>query len=444
MPSLFSFVEFLAKDGEGIMLINFTFRNYRSFLGEACLSFTATEKRGQSERLLVLDRRRLLGAAGIFGPNGAGKSNVLRAAAFMCRCVLESAESGLPAPETFGGPRVQGTTGEAAAALDFVEFKPAADETSLFEMEFIDRTSPKREIYKYGFVLGAEGVEEEWLTCRARYGEREKELFRRWDNQLVCAAALVSRRYRDLAAFQEAARQKLGHNCLLLSLGPALGEGPLSRSYAWFLGWDFVDLRRAEGLAELEAQSLEELRAGEKSLGGAAAFLRKFDQSVAAIGWGEEQALEPLIWHRFGAGGRLFGVPWREESAGLRLLLALYPCLRFALERGGRLAISGLGGQLHPKSLGRLLRCFGDGRKNTNGGQLLFTSHDFWQLDNDALRQDQVWLVDKSEEDGGTAGSELYSLIDFVEASRGNYYLRKKGSYGRWYMDGDFGAVPKE
>lgn len=460
-----------------MMLINFTFRNYRSFREETCLSLAATAKCGQSERVLTVDRRRLLGAAAIFGPNGAGKSNVLGALAFMSRCVLGSAERGCLRPEGFGfgdrapqtrdegsggagsggraaEERPEGLVGVTMKGLGNKEREPGGAEAglgaaSLFEVEFIAADSCRREIYKYGFVLEEGGVAEEWLSRRARYSGQEKILFQRKGLKLDCSAALISRRYRELALFQEAIRQRLSENCLLLSLAPLLGEGTLVQVYTWFLHWDFACLQSAPELAELKGQTLGEMAGNEEMLRRAAAFLRSFDGSVAEVRTEERQwdksaaaaggGADFVVIHRQGTTGGRISVPWREESAGLRTLLLLYPRLSFALEGGGLLAVDGLGGQLHPRALGELLRLFGHREQNPRCAQLIFTSHDVWQIYNDALRQDQVWLAEK-DEDGGTV---LYSLADFAEDSRRNYYFRRTGSYCRRYMAGEFGGAPE-
>lgn len=436
------------------MLISFSFQNYRSFRDDACLTMTAAQQCGQSGRSFTVDRRRILGAAGLFGPNGGGKSNLCRALLFLVRCVLESGEGGCPPLETFAGN----------------------GEDCRFEIEFIDMQSPRRESYKYGLVLGRVGVREEWLFCRAAHSSREKPLFYRRGLEIQCAQGLLSRRYRDLLAFQEAILHRLAADRLLLSLGPFLGAGPLSQVYAWFLRFDFADLQSQEGIRELEEQLRAELSREPSVLRQGADFLARFDKSVCGLILTEksiallhrpgkeaererkagrrpesgspkkEQGLAAASEEGSPTAGSLgtlrdeaVAVPWKEESAGLKTLLLLWPKLRFALEGGSVLVVDGLGGQLHPGLLSPLLRYFSDPRKNLAGAQLLFASHDVWQMYNDTLRQDQVWFVEKEED----SGSVLYSLVDFAEDSRKNYYLRRSGSYARRYMAGEFGAVPE-
>ena len=61
------------------MLIEFQFKNYRSFRDEAVLSMEATGVGNFKNCLIEYNNRKLLPAAAIYGKNGGGKSNVIRA-----------------------------------------------------------------------------------------------------------------------------------------------------------------------------------------------------------------------------------------------------------------------------------------------------------------------------------------------------------------------------
>ena len=62
------------------MLIEFRFKNYRSFRDEAVLSMEATGLSSFKKSLIPLSSTsKLLPAIAIYGKNGGGKSNVIRA-----------------------------------------------------------------------------------------------------------------------------------------------------------------------------------------------------------------------------------------------------------------------------------------------------------------------------------------------------------------------------
>ncbi len=73
---------------------------------------------------------------------------------------------------------------------------------------------------------------------------------------------------------------------------------------------------------------------------------------------------------------------------------------------------------------------------NRNHAQLIFTTHDTWQLSNQLLRRDEIWFTEK--DDAGV--STLYSLADFVDET--GTKIRKDESYEKNYLLGKYGAIP--
>ena len=73
---------------------------------------------------------------------------------------------------------------------------------------------------------------------------------------------------------------------------------------------------------------------------------------------------------------------------------------------------------------------------NTKHAQLIFTTHDTWQLSNQLLRRDEIWFTDKDK----NGVSSLYSLADFVDDDGSR--IRKDESYEKNYLIGKYGAIP--
>lgn len=73
---------------------------------------------------------------------------------------------------------------------------------------------------------------------------------------------------------------------------------------------------------------------------------------------------------------------------------------------------------------------------NSNHAQIVFTTHDTWQLSNQLLRRDEIWFVEKDEKGIST----LYSLADFVDEDGSR--IRKDESYEKNYLIGKYGAIP--
>ena len=72
------------------MLIQFRFKNFKSFRDDTILDFSATKITEHSDRVISAGHERLLPAAAIFGANASGKSNVIEAFRYMVTYVMES------------------------------------------------------------------------------------------------------------------------------------------------------------------------------------------------------------------------------------------------------------------------------------------------------------------------------------------------------------------
>lgn len=98
------------------------------------------------------------------------------------------------------------------------------------------------------------------------------------------------------------------------------------------------------------------------------------------------------------------------------------------LEKGSVFFIDELNARLHPLLVRNFLLTFLNPEINTNHAQLIFTTHDTWQLSNQLFRRDEVWLIEKN----GQGVSKLYSLADFVDES--GTRIRKDESYEKNYL----------
>lgn len=117
-------------------------------------------------------------------------------------------------------------------------------------------------------------------------------------------------------------------------------------------------------------------------------------------------------------------------------MFALYPELQDVLEKGSVFFIDEPNARLHPLLVRNFLLTFLNPEINTTHAQLIFTTHDTWQLSNQLLRRDEVWFTEKDEQ----GISKLYSLADFVDESGAR--IRKDESYEKNYLISKYGAIP--
>ena len=110
--------------------------------------------------------------------------------------------------------------------------------------------------------------------------------------------------------------------------------------------------------------------------------------------------------------------------------------LQDVLSTGGVLFIDELNARLHPLLVRAFVITFLDPEINTNHAQLIFTSHDSWQLNGNILRRDEIWFTEKDI----NGISCLFSLADFVDED--GVKIRKDENYEKNYLLGKYGAIP--
>lgn len=123
-----------------------------------------------------------------------------------------------------------------------------------------------------------------------------------------------------------------------------------------------------------------------------------------------------------------------EESDGTCRLLDLLPAIssrhRSNPDAGKVYIIDEFDRSLHPNISKDLVNLFFNGGTTHDEDQLIVTTHESNLLDNELLRRDEIWFVQKEDDQS----SILYSLNDYNE--RFDKDLRKA------YLSGTYGAVP--
>ena len=76
------------------MLLQFNFKNFKSFRDDTTLDLSATKISEYADRVISIANEKILPVAAIFGANAHGKSNVLEALRYMNTYVLQSFDFG--------------------------------------------------------------------------------------------------------------------------------------------------------------------------------------------------------------------------------------------------------------------------------------------------------------------------------------------------------------
>lgn len=408
------------------MLIQFRFHNFKSFRDDTILDLSATKISEHDSHVVLSGNEKLLPAAAIFGANASGKSNVIEALRFMATYVIDSF--------MYGGDNEKERT-ERLRNAPFIFDSASERAESSFEVYFTGDRDHGEKTYNYGFTLDHGGVVEEWLNTKARTARSFRRIFYRNPEKLVLDG---------ISKQEENIRLSLEREVLVASLGAKLKVDILKTVRDWFYYLNFADFgdpRENEFLSSRIPRGFARSGRVQKEV---ASYLSAFDCSIVDFrvellreggqGQGELVRIEAL--HRT-KDGRIVSLPFHQESAGTLKMFALYPFLQNALEEGGVLLIDELNARLHPLLVRNFLLAFLNPQINPKHAQIIFTTHDAWQLSNNLLRRDEIWFTEKDKE----GASSLYSLADFTDED--GLKIRKDENYEKNYLLGKYGAIPE-
>lgn len=415
------------------MLIQFNFKNFKSFRDEAILDMSATKITEHEDHVVDIANDKLLKVAAIYGANASGKSNIYEAFDYMTYYVSESFKFG------------DENEGYRKSEKKYIEVTPFLfdnnsrnGETS-FEVFYVDNLENTGKIYQYGFVLKGREVAEEWLYSKAKTARnKHRTIFYRKTGEELEINGIPKRQIENIKA-------SLNKESLIVSLGAKLRIEKLKKVRDWFLKNEVIsfgnpveNLVRSYGLPKgfVNNKKVQENMVN---------YFATFDESindfeVEEIESEDEKEVDKSYTintvHKKLGGDGIASIPLRQESSGTLKMFALYPSIKEVLDNGGTLFVDELNARLHPLLVRNIILTFLSKEINTMNAQLIFTTHDIWQFSNDLLRRDEIWMVKKNND----GISELYSLADFKDED-GNK-VRRNEDLAKKYMLGNYGAIP--
>lgn len=402
----------------------------------------------------------LLKTAAIFGPNAVGKSNFIEALALAKRLV------------------VAGTPAETP-----IEYRPFRlnSESKKNDTTFVFLIITGGKKYEYGFSYNAEQVSHEWLyliTRKTQYTVFERKVSSP-DYDLTYLLRLnpkeEERQFLSFFAKATPARQLFLHEVISRDLGNNVSNiEDVDAIKNWFINTLkvlFPDTPYKQG-GMLKAVSDDNLKEGFGEL------LRFFDTGIDGIDLkdvdfekiGIPQDLYQIIKadlsksrksEAFGSlrfGEDLFLVTYidghiqakklttihhrmddseneyfslDDESDGTKRIFDYIPLILDLIQGEKVFFIDEMERSLHPKLMQKLLELFFK-YSNSISTQLLFTTHESTLMDQDLLRRDEIWLMEKTKQ-----GVSSFQRLDEKFSLRFDKELEKS------YMKGLFGSVPE-
>lgn len=424
------------------MLIEFKFANYRSFRDESVLSMEATGLGTFKKSLIEHGSYKLLPSIAIYGKNGGGKSNVIRAFWLAVQFIKNA----------------QRTQHEDA----FIPVSPfllndySKNKETSFEFTYVVNQVK----YIYGFSATKDSIVKEYLYHSPK-GQK---------------AVVFTREGKKFTFTEDKAKRKLiseavADNQLFFSVACTMNDSACVNAMRWFRDYvlfsrDYSDIPRQLleysndknmlraisdyakaadiGIEDMQFDINSEEISNKTTLpdslpAGIRAALINFmhvlsetsNNSEVKLKMGEVIATAYHRGQKENGTSELFPLELSDESDGTRKLMSLAPAMESVLSKGGVLLVDELDKELHSMLVAYIVSKFQSKNSNPMGAQLIFTTHDTDLMNEEILRKDQLYFVDK---DNANGVSELYSISEFSTKTSENI---RKG-----YLVGKYGATP--
>ncbi len=417
------------------MLIEFNATNVLSIKEKQTLSMTAANAFKEDRQIHCVEdlphTPPLLRSAVIYGPNASGKTNLLRALRFMGMFVTHSAK--------------ESQQGEEIGVKSFLFDSKTRGQPSEFEVSIIH----EKVRYQYGFAVTQERVTDEWLFAFPE-GRAQHWFSRQYDRD--------AKEYRwemgkKLQGPKKLWRESVRDNALFLSTAVHLNSDQLQPLFQWFQdklrivssGVIFspsFTAQLCEENEEIRKQILRFLQAADLGIADISIKKHPFSNSDLPEDIPAEVRkeihdkldgtimLHPKFLHRVSGRERMAALDLEDESTGSQNLFAMVGPLLDVIENERILLIDELNNHLHPMLARFFIKTFQKARQKGPKAQLVCTTHDATLLDTGLFRRDQIWFVEKNQDQS----TRLYPLSDFTP--------RKREALGRGYLQGRYGALP--
>ena len=407
------------------MLIQFNFKNFKSFREEATLDLSAAKITEFSDRVVSIGSEKILPVAAIYGANASGKSNIYSAFEYMSEYIANSFNYG-----------DEGDKFEKFRPTPFLFDSTSAHSESSFEVYFTLPGDKSEKTYNYGFCINKEGITEEWLNYKAKTARKYSTIFYRNADEI------------DLSGFPKNNRDNiqvaLEKQVLIISLGAKLKIKRCKEIRDWFIANEFANFGDPFTNFFMSQKLPKGFVEDKKVQSKVIEYFVSFDEHIKDFriekvpqeGEFNEEKYKISALHKMIDSDKMAEIPLGFESAGTLKMFALYPELQAVIEKGSVLFVDELNARLHPLLVRNFMLTFMNPQINTNHAQLVFTTYDTSQLSNHLLRRDEIWFVEKDEKGIST----LYSLADFVDEDGSR--IRKDESYEKNYLIGKYGAIP--
>lgn len=431
------------QNGGIIMLIEFTVKNYKSFLDETTFSMKkAAKQTGLNYSLLKEStagkNKSVVGLCSsvIYGPNAAGKTNIIGAMDVLRAIVLR------------GNIRnVEGETSPNTAA-SMLELIPNNKLTSAQPVEFTVEFFTHEMLIRYHVSLDLglfmeedyprKILQEELTINDDLIFQRNEELI--FKNKKTIKNYLTDSADSNWDSIGGIARDSLNSEELFLTNGFKLIYAPslVKIITEWFTN-QFMVIYRADSMQLIKRFIDPQKKAVyvERTTDKAA---KLFGINSNAVGYVvNEDETESKLYSIFqnikdkksvAIAAEIF------ESYGTIRFINMFPLVIRAIQTGGTLIVDEFDASIHPMALMSIINVFHNDDINIHHAQLIFNTHNPIFLNSNLFRRDEIKFVERDDE---THYSTLYALSDF--GTTGEKGVRKHDDYMKNYFVSQYGAI---
>lgn len=412
------------------MIRNIEIENCYSFMDATSINLMVNSKAPRSGKYAsgMLDDERINKVMMIVGPNGSGKTNLLKALIFLKWFITDSFSE---KPETLIPIRPfmlkEGPYAPSSLKVEFSTdnkiFKYSVNllpdtvfSESLEVLDLNEASEKERKRFKQLFSRTLDIEKDEYVfksNPEFELNEGIKDLVRKRKNASILSAALITNHS------QSQILKRYWENTVTLI--KQFGEQSNHFEYEIFKSSEFYFKN------ESFKKSMEQLMA-QSDLGLMGVHLDRIEVPEQNSNDKKKEWYLPYGKH-VGLEGKVYNLPFYEESSGTQRIYVLLSKLLPALNSGGVAIVDEIEADLHPGLLPKLIDLFISKKTNPKGAQLLFTCHATPILND--MDKYQVVIVEKNEH----GISEAWRLDD-VEG------VRNDDNFFAKYNAGAYGGIP--
>lgn len=406
------------------MLLNYSFKNFRSFKDASTLEMTPANVRDIPYSILkakIGQEYKALCSAIIYGANASGKSNVILSLAFFKELIISG-----------------NLKNQRCIPIDLVPcFFNKKNEPIDFSIKFIYQNF----VFDYAIQIGnafflSENnnpiIESETLSIN------EKKIFERQRKQIVYLDLSKDENEERLNVIKEKASSSLLDDELFLTNGyKTLID---TTTYSIILNWfkerliiisniDYISSTPRFEYEQMGEAADERFKLSDKIINEIAKDAGVNSTEIHFLKSDNDKFPQPFsVIDGKGVVARFI------ESAGTMKMINFLPLVISVMIKGSTLIVDELDSSLHPSAVFSIINAFHNNELNINKAQLIFTSHNPIYQKAKVFRRDEIKFIERSK-----TTSKIYTLSDF--GTSGKAQVKNSTDIMKNYLTGKYGAI---